>query len=582
MDHVLFRTSRILILSFFFLLSVGCSLDASLVAEKASQLIENLTPDSGTEIFPTVTFDTPSRLTVNVDNYVGMELQFENADIIEIDQSDIVVNGGAATCEVYFDDSEGYYVELYNCTGNGVVSVGVAPGVARSNDGKSSVQTTSPFLITVDNIAPVIEITSPVAGSSVADTNSFIVSGSCDETGTDIYLNYPTNNTVACSGGVWSADLVVASSGTGNISVSVYYEDSAGNFVSDARSFVIPVKVYKVVDIFNSRRTSGVLLGDGSFVPWGWNTAVTNMSVATQNAVKSGISAVLAPNYEDAFTVLKSSGTLVNWGSSRAVSDVTSAQHMVSMVSNEEAFSGLRSNGTVFGWGYFHSGGNPPTSVTSANSGVHKLIAARDSVLALKANGTAAVWGGYSDESSVPVAISSPGSGVIAAAGKRNAWSAMRVDGSIYHWGSTAYGADAVAPPGVIELICANNEGGFAGRKADGSVITWGKATAGGDPSAFLAQLQKNRKIVCAGSIFVTLSSSGAVFVWGGYTPFSASPPELASGVSDIFVARNRVFAYKSNGAVYSISSGTGAATELAAADGVGLETTSAGGLCGS
>ena len=74
-------------------------------------------------------------------------------------------------------------------------------------------------------------------------------------------------------------------------------------------------------------------------------------------------------------------------------------QYLLDAISHDQdavawAFAALKSDGSVYGWPSNSYGGSPPSSVTSANSGVVSITSGRSSIGALKSDGTAVIWGG--------------------------------------------------------------------------------------------------------------------------------------------------------------------------------------------
>jgi hypothetical protein len=106
----------------------------------------------------------------------------------------------------------------------------------------------------------------------------------------------------------------------------------------------------------------------------------------------------------------------------------------------------------------------------------------------------------------------------------------------------------------------------FAALKSDGSVITWGDPFYGGDSSAVASQLSSDvTNIYSTGFAFAALKSDGSVITWGDpqyggdststnmidpFTGQSMPPPDLSSGVSNIYSNSRAFAALKVDGSV--------------------------------
>ncbi|ASD63287.1 hypothetical protein [Bdellovibrio bacteriovorus] len=95
---------------------------------------------------------------------------------------------------------------------------------------------------TVDTVAPVISVTTPVANGFVvpsSNVGSYSVGGTCSEEGTAVVLSGVTSASAPCTGAVWGATIDLSAMADGIYSLQAAQTDAAGNtFTTVARTFV--------------------------------------------------------------------------------------------------------------------------------------------------------------------------------------------------------------------------------------------------------------------------------------------------------------------------------------------------------
>jgi len=136
-------------------------------------------------------------------------------------------------------------------------------------------------------------------------------------------------------------------------------------------------------------------------------------------------------------------------------------------------------------------------------------------------------------------------------------------------WGDPACGGDSSAVASDLSSGVTNiysNSRAFAALKSDGSVITWGDPAYGGDSSSVASELSSGvTNIYSTGFAFAALKSDGSVITWGNpqyggdststnmldpLTGQSMPPPDLSSGVTNIYSTSRAFAALKVDGSV--------------------------------
>ena len=134
--------------------------------------------------------------------------------------------------------------------------------------------------------------------------------------------------------------------------------------------------------------------------------------------------------------------------------------------------------GAIVAWGDSNYGGNPPDSVTLANSGVVAVYSTYFALVALKTDGSVVAWGPEWSGGTAPSSVTDANSGVVAVYYTILAFAALKTDGSVVAWGSSEYGVtDApssvtAANSGVVAVY--STQYAFAALKTDGRVVAWG------------------------------------------------------------------------------------------------------------
>ena len=197
-------------------------------------------------VAPLVVVSAPSASGANASSTISYTVSYSDSNgIAVVSLSDVAVQStGTASCtkSIVANSTLPSTVNITNCTGDGTFSFTVPALVASDPAGNFSLASTTSAIITVDNSAPALSITSPANGSSFGNQNvSTALTGTC-ESGLSVVLMGDVNSgqTTTCSGGSFSFASFALNSGFGSKSVYVRQTDAVGNVGnSGSRTFTL-------------------------------------------------------------------------------------------------------------------------------------------------------------------------------------------------------------------------------------------------------------------------------------------------------------------------------------------------------
>ncbi|HTI69873.1 MAG TPA: chitobiase/beta-hexosaminidase C-terminal domain-containing protein, partial [Candidatus Limnocylindria bacterium] len=205
----------------------------------------------------------------------------------------------------------------------------------------------------------------------------------------------------------------------------------------------------------------------------------------------------------------------------------------------------LKADGSVVAWGYGNAG--QVFGPEATRSGVTAIAAGGSHTVVLKDDGSIVVWGSNSyGVSDVP---ESARSGIKAVAAGHFHVVALKNDGSVVAWGDDSDGQTDVpeaAQSGITAIAAGDNN--TMALKSDGSVLVWGKATSGQTSVPESARRGVKAIAIGAGNA-VALKSDGSVVAWGS-SGQSEVPAEAVSGVTAIAAGGGHTVALKSDNTV--------------------------------
>ena len=285
-----------------------------------------------------------------------------------------------------------------------------------------------------------------------------------------------------------------------------------------------------VVSIVSNETAFAALKSDGSVVTWGLkvnggdhtfsNGTSQGSTQAANGSLSSGVTKIVSN--DEAFTALKSDGSVVTWGKIIAGGNYNLTASGVSAANGDLSsgvadiygrgmnFVALKTNGSVVTWGWTSNGGS--STVTQGNnlaangdltSGVEKIYYNNGAFVAKKSYGGLVSWGynysggnyDYSTQYVDALQCVSPSctgdltSGVDNVFPLQDGFLATKTDGSVFFWGgsssnpnyapNSSYSTANGTLTNIIDVVHHNYS--YAALKSDGSVVTWGERNAGGD-----------------------------------------------------------------------------------------------------
>ena len=341
-----------------------------------------------------------------------------------------------------------------------------------------------------------------------------------------------------------------------------------------------------VVSIVSNETAFAALKSDGSVVTWGLkvnggdhtfsNGTSQGSTQAANGSLSSGVTKIVSN--DEAFTALKSDGSVVTWGKIIAGGNYNLTASGVSAANGDLSsgvadiygrgmnFVALKTNGSVVTWGWTSNGGS--STVTQGNnlaangdltSGVEKIYYNNGAFVAKKSYGGLVSWGynysggnyDYSTQYVDALQCVSPSctgdltSGVDNVFPLQDGFLATKTDGSVFFWGgsssnpnyapNSSYSTANGTLTNIIDVVHHNYS--YAALKSDGSVVTWGERNAGGDfdfsddnTAAKSGDLSNGVVAIykssyydyddmmmegAYGKSFVALKSDGSVVTWG-------------------------------------------------------------------
>ena len=341
-----------------------------------------------------------------------------------------------------------------------------------------------------------------------------------------------------------------------------------------------------VVNIVSNETAFAALKSDGSVVTWGLkvnggdhtfsNGTSQGSTQAANGSLSSGVTKIVSN--DEAFTALKSDGSVVTWGKIIAGGNYNLTASGVSAANGDLSsgvadiygrgmnFVALKTNGSVVTWGWTSNGGS--STVTQGNnlaangdltSGVEKIYYNNGAFVAKKSYGGLVSWGynysggnyDYSTQYVDALQCVSPSctgdltSGVDNVFPLQDGFLATKTDGSVFFWGgsssnpnyapNSSYSTANGTLTNIIDVVHHNYS--YAALKSDGSVVTWGERNAGGDfdfsddnTAAKSGDLSNGVVAIykssyydyndmmmegAYGKSFVALKSDGSVVTWG-------------------------------------------------------------------
>jgi Regulator of chromosome condensation (RCC1) repeat/F5/8 type C domain len=219
----------------------------------------------------------------------------------------------------------------------------------------------------------------------------------------------------------------------------------------------------------------------------------------------SGVNTMVAAGW-DFSLALKSDGTVVGWGHSKATPPA-GLTGVTAITAGGNHSLALKSDGTVVGWGSNDNGQiTPPAGLV----GVISVDAGHAHSLALKSDGTVVGWGlNNYDQIIIPAGLS----GVIAIAAGYIDNIALKSDGTVVGWGGNSYGLTTI-PAGLsgVTAISLGHEHCLA-LKSDGTVVGWGRNNHG--QTTIPSGLSGVTAISAGIYHSMALKSDGTVVSWG-------------------------------------------------------------------
>jgi alpha-tubulin suppressor-like RCC1 family protein len=262
--------------------------------------------------------------------------------------------------------------------------------------------------------------------------------------------------------------------------------------------------------------TVGVVYGTDQRFTTGMRVAAWGDNSYGQSTVPAGLSNIVAvsggaSDYDN--LVLKSDGTLFEWGAFGPPFTITALSNVVALDSGVFHRLALQSDGRVAAWGDNNYG---QLAVPSVLSNAVAIGCGLYHSLAVREDGTVVAWGdnGYG-QLNVPEGLSN----VVAVAGGFLHSLALRADGTVVAWGLKTFG-EAIVPDGLSNIVAIAGGSAYSlALRADGTLVGWG--SVGTIPSGATNLVA----MVACDSHNLALRADGAVIAWGANSRGESTVP---------------------------------------------------------
>ena len=341
-------------------------------------------------------------------------------------------------------------------------------------------------------------------------------------------------------------------------SVVAWGDASFGGDLSTVSSLLNGTKL--VTQIYSNKLAFAALRADGSVVAWGAASSGADLCLYTYNVgsnsyikgasvaayLNGGVDSIYSTS--SAFAALRSDGSVITWGASRAGGDSSAVTSQLNgtvpvvkifsaegLASSGSAFAALRADGSIVAWGNVDFGGDASAVATALNGTINVISVSSTlgAFAALREDGSVVVWGGNNYGNGINAITVAPSLvNVTAIYSNQKAFVALKTDGSVVTWGDTSSGGSTFATGSVksvdsdlngtinvIDIVSTLNA--FAALRDDGSVVTWGYLD-GSVKAAFVPDnlngLTDVLEIKATTSAFAALRADGSVAIWGSTT----------------------------------------------------------------
>jgi alpha-tubulin suppressor-like RCC1 family protein len=261
-------------------------------------------------------------------------------------------------------------------------------------------------------------------------------------------------------------------------------------------------------------------------VAWG----DTTFGQTTVPPGSSNLVAVAAGFYGN--LALRSDGTVIGWGSTKAAANIPPAlTNVIALAVGGRHSLALRSNGTVIAWGDNSLG---QTNVPAGLTSVAAIAAGTNHSLVLRSNHTAIAWGrNVSGQTNVPSGLNNA---VAIACGDAHCL-ALRSNGTVLAWGDNSSGQTNV-PAGLTNVAAIAAAGLHSlALKNDGTVVSWGTYFNGltNVPIAVPFSVANVTAIASGRGQVMALTTNRTVVAWGFcYNGATWAPVVVPGGLTNV------------------------------------------------
>ena len=214
---------------------------------------------------------TPDLLVVNSTATVSVPVTYSGTAAAILDNPSFLakltttVMSGIPSCTPSLAGASltGRTITLSNCTGNGTLTLTLASATATDAQNNASSASNTSSVITVDNTAPTVAITTPAASSYFNSASNVTVSGTCSENGRTVTIGGSGVNTGAtptCTSGAFSGTVNLVT-GDGSKSITATTTDLAGNSTTSTAVAVTLDTTAPIVTVTSPSNTAGGTTG---------------------------------------------------------------------------------------------------------------------------------------------------------------------------------------------------------------------------------------------------------------------------------------------------------------------------------